>query len=322
MMPSLFGSITKFTFHVCGLCSSFIDSGRLLSTSSIIARKLDSHAHPPFKLPSSKNNRWVERQPFNKMYEYTTDPLPFPKTGCRGPNGRIWNHRRAGGLKRNFYMIDFNRLGGTISAPQGDVLIEKIDKIMSDPNRSAQIALVASGEHKRYIIATENMQEGDVVKSSQIVSRSPIRPEDGDSHPLGSLPLGTLVCCVEKYPGDGGKLARSAGVTALLLRRQDDKCVIRLPSKREVQVSSQCMATVGRVSNIDHNKRVIGKAGVKRQLGFKPHSGRWHRKTGRFGRKIHPPAPLRVYDDTAPMKTVESRFTLSVVPGLYQHMRY
>jgi len=58
-----------------------------LSTSSIIARKLDSHAHPPFKLPSSKNNRWVERQPFNKMYEYTTDPLPFPKTGGRGPNG-------------------------------------------------------------------------------------------------------------------------------------------------------------------------------------------------------------------------------------------
>lgn len=60
---------------------------RLLSASSVIARKLDSHAHPPFKLPSSKNNRWVERQPFNKMYEYTTDPLPFPKTGGRGPNG-------------------------------------------------------------------------------------------------------------------------------------------------------------------------------------------------------------------------------------------
>jgi len=70
-------------------------------------------------------------------------------------------------------MIDFNRLGGTISAPPGDALIEKIDKIMSDPNRSARIALVANGEHKRYIIATENMQEGDTVKSTQIVSRSP-----------------------------------------------------------------------------------------------------------------------------------------------------
>jgi len=149
-----------------------------------------------------------------------------------------------------------------------------------------------------------------------------VRPEDGDSHPLGSLPLGTLVCCVEKYPGDGGKLARSAGVSALLLRRQDDQCVIRLPSKREVQVSSQCMATVGRVSNIDHNKRIIGKAGVNRQLGIKQRSGRWHRKTGRFGRKIHPPAPVHVYGNTPLVKPVESRFTLSVVPGIYQFMRY
>jgi len=70
-------------------------------------------------------------------------------------------------------MIDFNRLGGTISAPQGGVLVEKIDKIMSDPNRSARIALVASGEHKRYIIATDSMQQGDAVKSTQLVSRSP-----------------------------------------------------------------------------------------------------------------------------------------------------
>jgi len=70
-------------------------------------------------------------------------------------------------------MIDFSRLGGTVSAPEGKVLIEKVEKIMSDPNRSARIALVASGEHKRYVIATENMQEGDAVKSTQIVSRSP-----------------------------------------------------------------------------------------------------------------------------------------------------
>ena len=70
-------------------------------------------------------------------------------------------------------MIDFNRLGGTINASEGSVLTEKIDKVMSDPNRSAHIALVASGEHKRYIIATESMQEGDYVKSMQLLSRSP-----------------------------------------------------------------------------------------------------------------------------------------------------
>ena len=149
-----------------------------------------------------------------------------------------------------------------------------------------------------------------------------VRPVDGDSHPLGSLPLGTHICCVEKYPGDGGKLARAAGVSALLLRRQDEKCVVRLPSKREVQVSSRCTATVGRVSNIDHNKRVIGKAGRNRQLGIRPRSGLWHRKTGRFGHKIHPPAPVRVYGNIPPAKPVESRFTLSVVPGIRQYIRY
>jgi len=149
-----------------------------------------------------------------------------------------------------------------------------------------------------------------------------VRAEEGDSHPLGSLPLGTMVCCVEKYPGDGGKMARSAGVSALLLRRNNDQCVLRLPSKREVQVSSQCMATVGRVSNIDHNKRVIGKAGVNRRLGIKQRSGRWHRKTGRFGRKIHPPAPVRVYGTAPPVKPVQKMFTLSAVPGIYRSMRY
>jgi len=110
-------------------------------------------------------------------------------------------------------------------------------------------------------------------------------------------------------------------VSAILLRRQDDQCVIRLPSKREVQVSSQCMATVGRVSNIEHNQRIIGTAGMNRRLGIKQCSGRWHRKTGRSGRKIHPPAPVRVYGDTPPVEPVESRFTLSDVPGITPCMR-
>jgi large subunit ribosomal protein L2 len=273
-------------------------------------------------LPSSKNNRWVERKPFREMYKYTVEPLPFPKTGGRGPNGRIWNHRRGGGLKKSFYMIDFNRLGGTTNVPEGDTLAEKIDKILEDPNRSARIALVASGEHKRYVIATESMKPGNVIKSTEIVTRSPIRPVEGDSHPLGSLPLGTLVCCVERFPGEGGMLARSAGVTAMLLRRRGDMCTLRLPSKQEIEVSSKCTATVGRVSNVDHNKRVIGKAGHNRWLGIRPRSGRWHRKTGRFGRKIHPPPPVVVYAKPPRPKPAEGRFVLPSVPGIYQSVRY
>jgi len=150
-----------------------------------------------------------------------------------------------------------------------------------------------------------------------------VRPTEGDSYPLGSLPIGTLVCCVERYPGEGGLVARSAGVSAMLLRRRGDMCIVRLPSKQEIEVSAQCMATVGRVSNIDHNKRVIGKAGRNRWLGIRPRSGRWHRKTGRFGRKIHPPPPVVTYAAKPPRpKPAALRFTLPSAPGIYQSARY
>ncbi|KAI0211332.1 39S ribosomal protein L2, mitochondrial [Lamellibrachia satsuma] len=240
------------------------------------------------------------------MYEYTVRPLPFPKTGGRGPNGRIWYHRRGGGHKRNFRMIDWVRGGPT----QGPPLLEKIDKIMYDPNRSARIALVATAEKKRYIVATQNMKAGDIIKSSQVLSKTAVRAAEGDSYPLGSLPVGTLVNCVEFYPGQGGLMARAAGETALLVRKVNDRCIVRMPSKREVSLDQTCVATVGRVSNVDHNKRVIGKAGRNRWLGIRPKSGRWHRKDGRFGRKIKPVKKLLVYTKPPPPKQDVYRLTV------------
>lgn len=149
-----------------------------------------------------------------------------------------------------------------------------------------------------------------------------MRPVEGDVHPLGSLPLGTLICCVEKFPGSGGDIARSAGVSALIARRYDDRVIVRMPSKREIEVSASCTATVGRVSNVDHNKRVIGKAGRNRWLGIRPKSGRWHRKTGRFGRKIKPPRPAVVYAKPPSPKVAEERFSVSKVPGINQGVFY
>ena len=152
---------------------------------------------------------------------------------------------------------------------------------------------------------------------------STVRPVDGDVYPLGSLPLGTLVCCVEKYPGAGGEVARAAGVSSLIVRRVGDKVVVlRMPSKREIEVSAECTATVGRVSNVDHNKRVIGKAGRNRWLGIRPKSGRWHRKTGRSGRKIKPPKSAIVYTKPPTAKVVEKRFSVGQIPGINQGMRY
>ncbi len=113
---------------------------------------------------------------------------------------------------------------------------------------------------------------------------------------MGSLPIGTLVSCIERFPGDGGKVARAAGTMGQLVRKTGDTCVVRMPSKREICVSSKCQATVGRVSNIEHNKHKLGKAGVARWMGIRPRSGRWHRKTGRFGRKIRPIKPMKIYN--------------------------
>ena len=149
-----------------------------------------------------------------------------------------------------------------------------------------------------------------------------VRPNEGDAHPLGSLPVGTLVNCVERYPGKGAVMVRAAGTSALLIRKQDGMCVIRLPSKQEVSVSENCLATVGRISNVLHNKQKLGKAGASRWLGIRPRSGRWHRKTGRSGRKIKPLPPVLVYKDCKPARRKELRFTLPNAPGIYESRRF
>jgi len=269
-----------------------------LHTSPACQRTLDTHTrirNMKTQEPSSRSGRWVLNvNPYEK-HEYQVEPVPYPRTGGRGPNGRIWNHKRGGGLKKVYRMIDWTR-----SKPdQNEDVLEKVDHILLDACRSAHIALVASGERKRWIIATQNMKAGDIIRSSKKLSRTVVRANEGDSYPVGSLAIGTLVNCLEQFPDEGSYFARSAGVSAQIIRRQEKETVLRLPSKREVSVANSCLATVGRVSNIDHNKRVLGKAGAKRWLGIRPSSGRWHRKTGRFGRKIKPPKKTKVYDKKA-----------------------
>lgn len=277
-------------------------TARCIHLSAQCSRVLDRKAYPKWDYPSSKNKRWIELESFREKYKPTVRPLPMPKTGGRGPNGRIWNHRRAGGHKRNYRMIDWVRGG----SETGEPLVERVQQIMYDPNRSAKIALVAGGERKRYIIATQNMEPGQIVKSSRQLTASIARTSEGDAYPLGCLPIGTLVNSVEIIPGMGSMFARAAGVQAQVIRHTKDSSIVRLPSKREVCVSSRCVATVGRVSNIDHNKRVIGKAGRNRWLGIRPHSGRFVKKTGRFGLKIRPIKQMKTYQSKkrkrSPMK--------------------
>ncbi|GAB1609801.1 39S ribosomal protein L2, mitochondrial-like [Argonauta hians] len=238
--------------------------------------------------------------------KYTMKPIPLPKSGGRGYDGRIQTHGVGGGHKKNYRMIDFKKDGPRSGPP----LVEAVKCIRYDPCRSADIAVVASGEHKRFIIASQNMKVGDLIKTSRHIPRMTVRANEGDSYPLGALPIGSLVHNVEIYPDNYGKMARAAGTSAQLVRKVEDQCVIRLPSKREISVSKHCMATVGRVSNVDHNKEHIGSAQRSRWLGIRPQSGLWHRKTGYNGRKIRPIPPLKTYSKPKPPKPAIHKFSL------------
>jgi len=272
---------------ICAL-SSICRNG--IHSSTVCLRDLDNRLTRTNKERSRRSKRWDVPPDYKKM-EYVTTPMLMPRLGGRGPNGRIWNHRRRGGDQKYFRMIDWVRQKDDAVKDR----LEKVQEIMTCKNRSGKIALVAGENIKRYIIATANMKPGDIVRSSNQLTKVAVRANEGDSYPVGSLPIGSIVNCLEMHPGKGGYFARSAGVSAQLIRKSGETCVLQLPSKREVQVSNKCSATVGRISNVDHNKRIIGSAGNKMRLGFAPNSGRWHKKTGRFGRKIRAVRPMKNY---------------------------
>lgn len=226
--------------------------------------------------------------------KYTINPIGKRKTGGRDYTGRVRVRGVGGGHKQLFRMIDFHRLNYEPGREEA-AFQETVVEVRYDPCRSADIALVAGGKRKRWIIATENMKAGDLITSSGHIGRMAVSAQEGDAHPLGALPVGTLVNCLELTPGSGAQFIRAAGTCGVLLRKVNGTAIVQLPSKRQVQVLETCVATVGRISNVDHNKRVIGKAGRNRWLGIRPSSGLWKRKGGWAGRKIKPLPALKSY---------------------------
>ncbi|XP_023135216.1 39S ribosomal protein L2, mitochondrial [Amphiprion ocellaris] len=239
---------------------------------------------------SLENNRtyWKERE------KYTVKPIGMKKTGGRDYTGRIRTHGIGGGHKQKYRWIDFQRLRYEPNK-EAKPFDEKVVEVRYDPCRSADIALVAGGNRKRWIIATEKMQAGDVIKTSAVIGRMAVAANEGDAYPLGALPIGTLVNNLEVKPGKGAEYIRAAGTCGILLRKVNGTAIVQLPSKQQVQVLETCMVTVGRVSNVDHNKRIIGKAGRNRWLGIRPSSGLWQRKGGWAGRKIKLLPPMKSY---------------------------
>lgn len=142
-----------------------------------------------------------------------------------------------------------------------------------------------------------------------------VRPNEGDAYPLGALPVGTQIHCVEKNPGQPCHLIHAAGTYGTIIRKFGDNVVVQIPSKMEFAFKQICMATVGRVSNIDHHKIHVGSATRKRELGYRPRSGLWQRKDGRHGRKIRRLPPMRMItappkEKVAPLKLTEVTLTL------------
>jgi large subunit ribosomal protein L2 len=181
-------------------------------------------------------------------------------TGGRNHHGRITSRFRGGGHKQRYRLIDFRREKVGVPA--------KVASVEYDPNRTARIALLhyADGE-KRYILAPDGLKVGDAVISSR---NADIKP--GNSLPLRAIPLGTSIHNVELKKGKGGQLCRSAGVAAQLMSKEGAWGQVRLPSGEVRLVHLDCRATIGQVSNADHQNISIGKAGRTRWLGVRPHN--------------------------------------------------
>ena len=183
---------------------------------------------------------------------------PLKKNSGRNSYGRITVRHRGGGNRRKYRVIDFKRDKDGINAT--------VLTIEYDPNRSAFIALVQyeDGE-KRYILAPHDLKVGDVVRSG---ADADIKP--GNALPLLNIPVGTFIHNIELYPGRGAQLVRSAGNMAQLMGKENDYALIRLPSGEMRKVPIGAKASIGQVSNIDHENVHYGKAGRVRHMGIRP----------------------------------------------------
>jgi large subunit ribosomal protein L2 len=198
--------------------------------------------------------------------EITTDKPYRPlvekinQKGGRNNTGKTTVRHQGGGHKRQYRIIDFKRVKDDVPA--------KVATIEYDPNRSANIALLhyLDGE-KRYIIAPNKLKVGDVIVSGP---ESDIKI--GNCLPLKNIPLGTLIHNIELKIGKGGQVVRSAGTSAQLMAKEGDYALVRMPSGEIRKIHINCRATIGEVSNLDHENRTIGKAGRSRWMGIRPNN--------------------------------------------------
>lgn len=183
---------------------------------------------------------------------------PLNKNAGRNSYGRITVRHRGGGNRKKYRVIDFKRNRFGVTA--------QVLTLEYDPNRTAHIALIQYEDGvKSYIIAPVGLKVGD-----SVVNGPTADIKAGNALPLANIPTGTFIHNIELYPGKGAQLARSAGNQAQLMAKEDNMALLRLPSGELRKVPVSCMATIGQVSNADHENVNIGKAGRKRHMGWRP----------------------------------------------------
>ncbi|VVC96979.1 unnamed protein product [Leptidea sinapis] len=213
---------------------------RLFSILSISTASNTLHVrgiHASAAVLASKPNLVKPKPGFGKSYrrivhfpeDYTVKPLEVTNLAGRDPeSGRVVAKGIGGGIKHKYHWINWIRDGPLDGPPQQ----EKVIQIMECGCRTAHVALVAVGDKLKYILATQNMKAGDIIRTSRHLPRIPVRANEGDAYVLGALPTGTIVHCIEKEPGQGGLYIHAAGTSGTILRRQNDRIIVQMPSKR------------------------------------------------------------------------------------------
>jgi len=208
--------------------------------------------------PARRNMSVTDYSVLSKAEPEKSLLAPLNKKSGRNSYGRITVRHRGGGNRNKYRIIDFKRRKFDVEAT--------VKTLEYDPNRSAHIALIEYADGvKSYIIAPVGLKVGDKVVSGPSADIKP-----GNALPLVNIPVGTFVHNVELYPGKGAQLARSAGNMAQLMAKENGLALLRLPSGELRNVPESCMATIGQVGNIDHENVKIGKAGRKRNMGWRP----------------------------------------------------
>ena len=208
--------------------------------------------------PSRRNMSVVDYSVLSKVAPEKSLLAPKNKKSGRNSYGRITVRHRGGGNRRKYRLVDFKRQKFGVEAT--------VKTLEYDPNRTAHIALIEYTDGtKSYILAPVGLKVGD-----KVVSGPDADIKVGNALPLVNIPVGTFIHNVELYPGKGAQLARSAGNMAQLMAKENKLALLRLPSGELRNVPETCMATIGQVSNIDHANVKIGKAGRKRNMGWRP----------------------------------------------------